>query len=83
MEIIRFGRTPSVTEKLIKILVNDAGDERVLVVHRADGAYTFQRQRKHTDGWSGLGPALGLYDSAETAENEARSRVPWLVPLFH
>jgi hypothetical protein len=32
--------------------------------------------------WGPPGPDCGIYDSADTAENEARQRVPWLRQPF-
>ena len=66
---------------VLKILTNDAGDERVLVVRRSDGSHAYRRGWHGEGGWSD-GPDLGLYDSAETAETEARARVSWLIPAF-
>ena len=31
------------------------------------------------EAWGPLGPDCGIYDSADTAESEARHRVPWLM----
>src|SRR5258708_2186139 len=31
------------------------------------------------EAWGPLGPDCGIYDSAGTAESEARHRVPWLL----
>jgi hypothetical protein len=33
--------------------------------------------------WGPLGPDCGIYDSADTAETEARQRVPWLRQQFN
>ena len=71
------------TEKQIKTLTNDGDDERVLIVRRPDGIYTYRRQWKGGDEWGAIGPDIGLFDSGESAEREARARVSWLVPLFH
>ena len=69
-------------EIVLETLTNEAGDERVVIVRRADGVFTYRRQWHGEGGWSGS-LALGLYDSADAAEAEARSRVGWLVPAFH
>ena len=66
---------------VLKILTCDAGDERVLIVRRADGVYAYRREWIGEGGWSGA-LDLGLYDSAETAETEARARVSWLDRAF-
>ena len=72
----------SMREDVLKVLTSEAGDERVLVVRRTDGVYVFRRGWHQKGGWSD-GPDLGLYDSAETAETEARARVSWLIPALH
>ena len=69
-------------ETVLQTLTNETGDERVLIVRRADGAYTYRREWHGEGGWSGA-LDLGLYDSAATAEAEARTRIGWLVPAFH
>jgi hypothetical protein len=33
--------------------------------------------------WGPPGPDCGIYDTADTAEDEARQRVPWLRQLFN
>lgn len=69
--------------EILKSFDNDAGDERVLIVQRSDGLWTWRKQALHVDGWGSEGPDCGVYDSAESAENEARARTHWLAPLFH
>lgn len=69
-------------EIVLQTLTNETADERVLIVRRADGVYTYRREWYGADGWSGA-LDLGLYDSADTAEAEARMRIDWLVPAFH
>ncbi len=65
----------------VKILERPDGSERVVIVRRADGNFTYQKQwREITDGevtWD-AGLDLGIYDSPETAEQEARLRTQWL-----
>jgi hypothetical protein len=34
-------------------------------------------------GWGATGPDCGIYDSPDSAEMEARQRVPWLRMQFH
>jgi hypothetical protein len=91
-----------VTETVVSFLTSPQGDERVRIVHRPDGTYTYRRQwadrhrsndpdapiasaqqRAVACNWGEMGPACGIYDSAFTAENEARLRVPWLHPISH
>ncbi|GLK78856.1 hypothetical protein [Methylopila turkensis] len=67
----------------VKTFENDAGDQRVVILERADGAYTFCRQWLENGVWGDLGPAVGIYDSVWTAECEARDRTPWLASLFN
>jgi hypothetical protein len=73
------------------ILESPDGTERVLILKRPDGAFTYRRQwlsekPRPVDGeekWSQPGPDCGIYDAADTAETEARQRVPWLKAQFH
>jgi len=69
-------------EIVLETLTNETGDERVLIVRRADGVFTYRCEWHGEGGWSD-GLDVGLYDSADTAEAEARMRVGWLVPAFH
>jgi hypothetical protein len=84
-------RPKSMSGKVLKILERSDGCERVLLVIRNDGNYTFQRQwwsgafesgRDLSDGklntWSAPGPDCGIYESIEGAEQEARLRIDWL-----
>jgi len=85
----------------VKTLESSDRRERVLIVSRPDGTYTYQRQwifaalpnddpdspivdarQEREMAWGPPGPDCGIYDSADTAENEARQRVPWLRQLF-
>jgi hypothetical protein len=63
-------------EQTIKII--ERPKSRVLIVRRADGAFTYRTQSLERNGWGPMGLDAGIYDSAETAENEARLRVWWL-----
>jgi hypothetical protein len=69
--------------KLIKVLTSDAGPEGVWIVQRSDGVFTYRIGRRDGSGEQVSTIDVGLYDSAETAENEARARTSWLVPQFH
>lgn len=64
------------TEETIKII--ERRRSRVHIVRRTDGAYTYRKQLSAREGWGPIGLDCGIYDSPETAENEARSRVWWL-----
>jgi hypothetical protein len=83
------GRSRSID---IKTLESPDGNERVLISQRADGHYTYRRQWRSTDsqfknvdeeGWGPPSEDCGIYDSADTAETEARQRVLWLKRQFH
>lgn len=63
-------------DEILKTLESE--NERVLIVRRRDGAFSYRRQIHLFDGWGDPGPMLGLYDTAATAEIEARARVWWL-----
>jgi hypothetical protein len=51
---------------------------RILVVRRADGLATYRHQSQTSGQWGSPGPDCGLYDTIETAETQARSRIWWL-----
>ncbi|HEY3812846.1 MAG TPA: hypothetical protein VGL66_06440 [Caulobacteraceae bacterium] len=70
------------TDILIKELEKDDGTEAVRIVRRSDGVFSYQKVWRRPDG-DEVGLYAGLYDSAETAEREARDRIPWLVSQFH
>jgi hypothetical protein len=63
-------------EQVIKEL--ECANAQIQIVRRADGNFTFRKRIRLSGGWSEPGPDLGIYDSAETAEVEARERVWWL-----
>jgi hypothetical protein len=63
--------------EVLKIL-GENDDRRVFLGRRSDGLFTFWIRAREGTGWGPDGPDLGLYDSADTAETEARSRYPWL-----
>ena len=70
------------TDQIIATYTKPDLTERVLIVKREDGCYSYRRQwsGKVTDHieWGAAGPYCGIYDSAETAEVEAASRVDWM-----
>jgi hypothetical protein len=87
----------STKDRVLKTIKSPDEKERVLIVQRPDGSFSYRRQwlhnaeRTHPDSppgqvyemdgeWGPPGPYCGIYDSTETAENEACSRVPWLKP---
>lgn len=61
---------------VVKIL--EGRNAQVEIAERSDGYFTYRTRTKLTDGWSPAGPDAGIYDSAASAEAEARSRVWWL-----
>ena len=68
-------------EQTVKIITSPNGEERVLIVCRADGAYTYRRQQFNSTDWGEAGPDCGIYDAPETAEVEAHCRIPWLASI--
>lgn len=71
------------SEDTIKEIPDASGNKRVVIIRRSDGRFTYRRQEKSDDGWSLPTIDAGVYDSAETAEMEARQRISWLRDLFH
>lgn len=65
-------------DAVLGALTSPDGKVRAVIVRRADGTYTYRAQwfveTSTWVGWSPLGPPAGVYDSAETAESEARGR---------
>ena len=71
------------SEEVVRELLDPSGSLRVIIVCRDDGRFTYRRQEKRGDEWGPATIDAGIYESAETAETEARQRVPWLRSLFH
>lgn len=65
------------TERILKVF--ETAVEQVQIVLRSDGVFTYRRCSRDANGWGRPGPDLGLYDTEDTAECEARKRVWWLV----
>ncbi|WP_447757904.1 hypothetical protein [Sphingopyxis fribergensis] len=63
---------------IYKQFVNSAGSERIVILQRDDGNFTYCLQLWEVDDWGQMGPDCGIYDSALTAETEAMIRVSWL-----
>jgi hypothetical protein len=40
-----------------------------------------EANEQREQAWGPLGPDCGIYDTADTAEDEARQRVPWLADV--
>jgi hypothetical protein len=70
-------------EEIFQEILNPSGTLRVVVVRRADGRFTYRTQELTGTDWGPASIDAGVYDSAETAETEARQRVAWLRDLFH
>ena len=69
------------TAQILQILASPDGEPQILIVRRRDDAYSYQRQWL-TDSptgraWGQPGPYAGIYDSAETALQEAFARTEW------
>ena len=64
-------------------ITDPAGRARVQIVCRKDGRFTYRCRERRVEDWGPATVDAGVYDSAETAEMEARQRVPWLKALFH
>lgn len=66
-------------EKTVGVFSRRDGLERIIVVEREDGLFTYKKQSAGRHGtWGDPGPASGVYDSPETAIAEAQQRVWWL-----
>lgn len=67
-------------DSVIREFVNKDATERVIIVRREDGVYSYRKIFDAGPSVAGQpGPHCGLYDSAETAVDEAHARVPWMV----
>lgn len=70
----------------IKILEHRDAQQRIVIVRREDGLYTYRHQWAAPDSvssWGAMGPDCGVYDSSDTAEAEAMQRTDWLKENFH
>ncbi len=66
-------------DRLMRTIEKQDQVERVLIIERADGLFTYRMQTHfRKTGWSAPGPDCGLYPDPDTAEDEARSRVWWM-----
>ncbi len=76
-------------ERIVRTLTHPDGARRVPIVQRPDGLYgyeieEFRREevefrREPIEYWLPVSrPPIGIFDSAATAEREARSNVAWL-----
>jgi hypothetical protein len=73
-----------VETRIIKTMVRPDGERRVEIVQRDDGLFSFAEDMRALtyDGdpcWTSAWPSPSpIFDSAETAEAEARARIDWL-----
>ena len=66
-------------EKVVGTFSRQDNIERILVVERADGLFSYKKQvADRTGAWGTAGPPCGVYDSPDTAIAEAQQRVWWL-----
>ena len=66
-------------EKTVGVFSRRDGVERIIVVEREDGLFTYKKQAAGRNGtWGNPGPACGVYDSPERATAEAKERIWWL-----
>jgi hypothetical protein len=70
-------------EEIVRTIEHPLGLKRVIVVRRFDGRFTYRWQERRGRGWGAASIDAGVYDSADTAEAEARQREPWLKTMFH
>ena len=70
-------------EVFIREILDPDRMHRVIIVQREDGRFTYRRQDKVEGEWEPATIDAGIYDSADSAETEARLREPWLRSLFH
>ena len=78
--------------RILKTIEQPAGKQRVLIVMRSDGLFSYEEERlvpvydeemveqlnDNKAVWVPLSHGLTLCDSLEDAEREARTRIPWL-----
>lgn len=70
-------------EEIVQTIDHPLGTRRVIIVRRADGRFAYRWQDRCGGGWGAASIDAGVYDSAETAEMEARQREQWLKDQFH
>lgn len=70
-------------EEIVQAIDHPRGVKRVIIIRRDDGRFTYRWQERCDTGWGAASIDAGVYDSAETAEAEARQREPWLKAMFH
>jgi hypothetical protein len=68
---------------IVKVIDHPTGQLRVLILVRGDGRFTYCWQEWLGNDWGPRSIGAGIYDSALTAETEARQREAWLKAGFH
>jgi hypothetical protein len=68
---------------VVKVIDHPTGERRVVILIRADGCFTYCWQEWLGHQWGPHSIEAGVYDSALTAETEARQREAWLKDGFH
>lgn len=72
---------------IVRALYSPDRATRVLIVERADGHYRLQVEKRYenvyegrlvAEGWQRLPDTPSVFQTADLAEREARSRYPWL-----
>ena len=65
--------------EVLKVL--EAPTEKVELTQRSDGAFSYRKLSRQGEKWGEAGPDCGIYDTAATAEAEARARIWWLAAI--
>jgi hypothetical protein len=74
-------------QAVVKTFTSPDDQRRIQIFRREDGLFSFREDNRVTDWdgnacWAPIGSArtssLPIFDSAEAAEREARSRIRWL-----
>ena len=68
---------------VVKVIERADSARRLLVLSRTDGRFTYCWQERKGNEWGPRSIDAGVYDSALTAETEARQREAWLKTGFH
>lgn len=82
-------------ETLVKALPHPSGNQRVLIVKRRDGHFSYREEERmpvydpelaerlqdYSTAWTPTGDTVIICDTAEAAEREARGAVMWLRAL--
>jgi hypothetical protein len=72
-----------VGEEIVREIAHPNGERRVLLIRRIDGRFTYRWQERDGLDRGPMSVDVGIYDSPDTAETEARQQESWLRDLFH